>query len=94
MCRKLHNMSETSIADRWRYGGSGNLLICLLFCLTLRGWRHILNLCGFLTPTTMVQYFIMTLYIFAIVASINLPKLAYCIHETFWLLVKQSVIEK
>jgi hypothetical protein len=36
--------------------------IGLLVCLTLRGWRHIQNLCGFSTPTTVVQYFIMTLY--------------------------------
>jgi hypothetical protein len=28
-----------------------------------RGWRHIQNLCGFLTPTAMGQSFIMTLYI-------------------------------
>jgi hypothetical protein len=38
-------------------GGSGNLV-----CLTLRGWRHIQNLYGFSTPTTMGQSFIMTLY--------------------------------
>jgi hypothetical protein len=36
--------------------------ICRLVCLTLRGWRHIQNLCGFSTPTAMGQSFIMTLY--------------------------------
>jgi hypothetical protein len=36
--------------------------ICLLICITLRGWRHIQNLCGFSKPTAMGQSFIMTLY--------------------------------
>jgi hypothetical protein len=36
--------------------------ICLLVCLTLRGWRQIQNLCGLSTPTAMGQSFIMTLY--------------------------------
>jgi hypothetical protein len=45
-------MTETSIAD-----SSGNLLVCL----TLRGWRHIQNLCGFSTPTAMGQSFIIVL---------------------------------
>jgi hypothetical protein len=31
-------------------------------CLTLRGWRHILNLRGFSTSTAVGKSFIMTLY--------------------------------
>jgi hypothetical protein len=41
-------------------GGSGNL--STIVCLTLRGCRHIQNLCGFSTPTAMGQAFIMTLF--------------------------------
>jgi hypothetical protein len=52
MYRKPHNMSETCIADT----------AVVEICLTLRGWRHIQNLCGFSTPTAMGQLFIMTLY--------------------------------
>jgi hypothetical protein len=33
-----------------------------LVCLTLRGWRHIQNVCGFSRPTAMGQSFIITLY--------------------------------
>jgi hypothetical protein len=41
----------------------GNLeLRQTLVSLTLRGWRHIQNLCGFSTPTAMGQSFIMTLH--------------------------------
>jgi hypothetical protein len=32
--------------------------ICLLVCLTLRGWRPIQNLCGFSRLTAMGQSFI------------------------------------
>jgi hypothetical protein len=42
MCRKPHNMSETCIAD----------MAVVEIRLTLRGWRHIQNLCGFSTPIT------------------------------------------
>jgi hypothetical protein len=59
MCRKLHNMSETKVALL----PASAVEICLLVCLTLRGWRHIQNLYAFSTPTTVVQYFIMTLHI-------------------------------
>jgi hypothetical protein len=43
--------------------------IYLLVCLTLRGWRHIQNLCGFSTLTVMGQSFITTLYIKEISAA-------------------------
>jgi hypothetical protein len=46
--------------------------ICLLVCLTLRGLGHIQNLCGFLTPTTMVQSFIMTCIIFRITLAVQI----------------------
>jgi hypothetical protein len=50
MCRKPYNIAEIYLE------------IYLLFCLTLRGWRHIQNLCGFSTPAAVGQSFVMTLY--------------------------------